>query len=177
MRLWNAAILGRRKGNALGRLTDVSGDPVIAGDTIYAANSAGRMVSLDIYSGERNWTANVGAYGAPVVAGNAVYVVSDQNKLTRVDRQTGAIAWERPLPFFENDKERRKKRIIAHYGPVLAGSQLWVASTDGVIRAFDPSSGNQTQTIELPGGAASAPAVAGGTMYVISKRGELYAFR
>jgi len=52
-----------------------------------------------------------------------------------------------------------------------------VASSDGLIRQFDPASGALIGTIALPGGAASAPVVAGQTLYVISKTGQLHAFR
>ena len=31
--------------------------------------------------------------------------------------------------------------IYAHYGPVLAGGRLWVASSDGVLRGFEPVTG------------------------------------
>lgn len=177
VRLWNAAILGRRGGTAVGGITDIAGDPVIAGDTVYAGNTAGRTVALDLRTGERNWTANIGSYGTPVVAGTALYLVSDQNKLTRLDRATGAIAWQVDLPLFTANRDRRKKAIFAHYGPTLAGGLLWVASTDGLIRAFDPASGAKVAERAIKGGAASAPVVAGGTMYVVSKRGQLHAFR
>jgi len=177
VRLWNAAVLGSRKGTALGRISDIASDPVLAGETVYTANPSGRMVALDARTGDRRWTANIGAYGVPVVAGTAIYAVSDDNKLTRLDRETGAIAWQRDLPFFTSDRDRRRRAIFAHYGPVLAGGQLWLASTDGLLRAFDPASGSLTQSLPIQGGAASAPAVAGGTLYVVSKRGQLLAFR
>ena len=67
--------------------------------------------------------------------------------------------------------------VVAHFGPVLAGGRLIVASSDGLIRAFDPASGALAGSVELPGGAASAPAVAGGVLYVVTKDGKLRAFR
>ena len=81
------------------------------------------------------------------------------------------------MPYFTKDKDKRRRAIVAHYGPVLAGGRLVLASTDGLIRSFDPASGALVATAELPGGAASAPAVAGGVLYVVTKDGKLRAFR
>ncbi|MGB2893874.1 MAG: PQQ-binding-like beta-propeller repeat protein, partial [Albidovulum sp.] len=39
------------------------------------------------------------------------------------------------------------------------------------------ASGALAGSVELPGGAASAPAVAGGVLYVVTKDGKLRAFR
>ena len=72
---------------------------------------------------------------------------------------------------------RRQSSIFTHYGPVLAGGRLIVTSSDGLIRQFDPTSGALIGQITLPGGAASGPVVAGETLYVISKTGQLHAFR
>lgn len=52
-----------------------------------------------------------------------------------------------------------------------------MASTDELLRAFDPVSGELVATVALPGGAATAPVVAGGVMYVVNAKGQLLAFR
>ncbi|MGJ8610906.1 MAG: PQQ-binding-like beta-propeller repeat protein, partial [Octadecabacter sp.] len=44
-------------------------------------------------------------------------------------------------------------------------------------RQFDPTSGALVGTIEITGGAASNPVVANGTLYVVTNRGQLLAFR
>ena len=60
---------------------------------------------------------------------------------------------------------------------VMAGGRIIVVSSDGILRAFDPVNGNLVHTAEIPGGAAAQPAVAGGTLYVVSGKGQLLAFR
>ena len=104
-------------------------------------------------------------------------MVNDISELVRLDAATGAPVWRVDLPDFEGENTRRQRSVIAHYGPVLAGGRLIVASSDGLIRQFDPASGALIGTVDLPGGAASAPVVAGQTLYVISKTGPLHAFR
>ena len=60
---------------------------------------------------------------------------------------------------------------------MLAGNQLIVTSSDGQARFFDPASGAQTGALQLGAGAASDPVVAGRTLYVVTRDGQLRAFR
>jgi outer membrane protein assembly factor BamB len=60
---------------------------------------------------------------------------------------------------------------------VVAGGRVIVASSDGVIRLFDPVSGALARQVALPGGAASNPVVAGGVLHVVAADGTLRAFR
>lgn len=175
--LWQGRVAGTRLGRAYATVVDLTGDPVIAGDTLYAGSSAGKLVALGVNSGERLWTATEGANSPVQVAGGSVFLVSDEAQLVRLDAETGGTIWAVDLPYFVKDKPKRQKAIHANYGPVLAGGRLFVASSDGLLRVFDPASGALVGQAEIPGGAASAPVVAGGTLYVVGTNGQLHAFR
>jgi len=177
VRMWGATVSGGRKGRAYANVTDIVADPVISGGVIYTGNQSGRAVALDMESGNRIWTADDGAYGPVWVAGGSVFLVSDEAELVRLDAATGALIWAKELPYFKRTNVRRRKGIYAYYGPVLAGGNLWVASDDGTLTAFDPATGGVRQRLDLPGGAASNISVAGNTMYVVGEKGELHAFR
>lgn len=179
LRIWNADILGRRNGVALTGVTDVTGDPVVVGDTVYAGNHSGRMVAFSLFDGERKWTARQGANGPVWVAGDAVFFVNDLNELMRLDAETGAQVWAVELPGYEPTRRPHKRRdaAFANHGPVLAGGRLVVASSDGLIRSFAPEDGSLVSAVEIPGGATTRPVVAGGVMYVVSGKGVLHAFR
>ncbi len=176
-RLWSSAVAGERPGRAYALLADISADPVVKGDVIYAGNPSGRVVAVRASSGERLWTATEGAVSPVWPVGDAVFLLSDQNELVRLDAATGAVVWARPLPLFVDERVKKRSAVFAHYGPVLAGGKLWVASDDQLLRGFDPQSGALVASMALPGGAASNPVVAGGTLYVVSKDGRLHAFR
>lgn len=177
LRLWDAGVAGERLGRAMNKVGDISGDPVIAGSTVYAANHSGRLVALDVETGERRWTAEEGALGPVWVVGGSVFLVSDQNQLVRLNGSTGAPIWKVELPLFVKNKPKKQSSLYSHFGPILAGSRLIVASSDGVLRSFDPASGKLLNSVEIPGGAASNPVVAGGVLYVIGGKGQLHAFR
>jgi outer membrane protein assembly factor BamB len=175
--LWTSFVSGERQGRAYASVRDITGDPVIAGGTVYAASSAGRIIAVSADSGARLWSAGEGAVSPPLVAGGAVFVVNDEDQLVRLKADTGEVVWRIDLPYYLKDKLAKRKQIHAYYGPILAGGRLVVASSAGAVQSYDPASGSLVGSAELPGGAASGPAVAGGTLYVVSTRGQLVAFR
>jgi outer membrane protein assembly factor BamB len=95
----------------------------------------------------------------------------------RVRAKDGRVFWSVDLPDFTKKNPKKSVRIFGHYGPVLAGGQLIVASDDGLLRVFDPASGDLLRSAAVPGGATTAPIFAKGTMYVVSTIGALHAFR
>ena len=175
---WSTVVSGERLGIAASIVTDIAGDPVIVGNRVYIGNFGGRSVALNLADGSRIWTAPEGAVSPIWPVGNAVFLINDINELVRLDAGTGLPVWRVSLPTFEGgERTRNQSSIFTHFGPILAGGRLIVTSSDGVIREFDPTSGAQIGTIDLPGGAASGPVVADQTLYVLSKTGHLHAFR
>lgn len=174
---WSGQVAGTRVGRAVAYVRDMTGEPVIVGNTIYAGTSSGRIAALDRATGQQIWSAREGAVSPVLPVGNAVFAVNDQNQLVRLDAASGGQVWARDLPYFVDQKIKKQDEIYAQYGPVLAGGRLFVASSDGVLRSFDPVSGNLVGQAEIPGGAATAPVVAGGTLYVTGRDGNLHAYR
>ncbi len=174
---WDASVLGKRPGRALSNVSDVTSAPVISGQSVYVGNQSGRIAALALGSGERLWTARDGAIGPVWPAGDSVFAITDLNELVRLDADTGAKIWGVPLPYFVKQKPKKQSRIFAHYGPIIAGGRVIVASNDGLLRSYDPTDGALIGSSEVPGGATTAPVVAGGTLYVVSTNGQLHAFR
>jgi len=178
LRVWTGSVAGARLGEAYAQVTDVTGDPVIRGNTVYAANSTGRVVALDLTTGETIWSAPEGATGPVWVDGVAVFLVSDRAQLVRLSARNGERVWATDLPKFVPERRQKRLRdVYAHFGPVLAGGRLWVASGDGRLRGFDPVDGAMSNSIELPSGAAARPIVVEKTMFVVTQDGMLRAFR
>ena len=179
LRRWSSVIAGERSGEAGAvAATDIASDPVIDGATVYAGNMSGRVVAMNVANGERLWTATEGATSPVWPVGGSVFLINDLNQLVRLNGSNGVPVWRTQLT--EQEERRWFQRITArpvHYGPILAGGRLIVASSDGVLRQFDPNSGASLGDIALPGGAASHPVVAGNTLYVISRDGRLHAYR
>jgi len=179
LRLWSADIVGARRGFAIALVDDITGYPVIDGNSVYAGNHSGRVVALNVNSGERLWTAQHGALEPVWPVGGSVYFVSDLNELVRLDAETGAQIWTVELPGYEPVRrpQRRRDSAFVNHGPIMAGGRLIIASSDGFIRAFDPASGDLVTQTEIPRGATTRPVVANGVLYVVSKNGTLHAYR
>lgn len=177
VRVWGTTVAGARRGVAYNDLNDITGDPVIVGNRLYAGNQSGRVVAMEASSGDRLWTAQEGAYSPVLPAGDSIFFVSDRNELIRLDADTGERIWGTELPLYVNERERRRQAVFTHFGPILAGGRLIVASGDGNIRFFDPESGAELSRIAIRGGAAALPIVVNDTLYVVSGDGRLHAYR
>lgn len=179
--VWGTAVTGGRRQFARSNITDITGDPVIDGGTVYASNQAGRTVRIDAETGERVWTMPEGSYGPAWPVGGSIFLLSDLGALVRADAATGDLIWTVQLPDYFPRRgifgPREPTTAINHFGPILAGGRLWVASADGLLRAFSPVDGTKLAEVALPGGAAAAPAVAGGVLYVPTRDGRLLAFQ
>lgn len=175
--LWSANVAGSRLGRAITVFRDLTGDPVIVGNTVYAGTSSGRTGAYDLETGATKWEAPEGASSPVLPIGNSVFLVNDQAQLLRLDASNGARIWAQKLPYFTKQIVGKQDKVWNHFGPVLAGNRLYLASSDGYLRVFDPATGALIGTAEIPGGAASAPAVAGQTLYVVTHDGQLIAFR
>lgn len=177
LRRWSSNVSGGQIGSAASRIGDITGAPVVAGNRLYAGNAAGRTVAIDTGNGDRIWTAREGALGPVWPAGDSIFAVTEQSRLVRFDAADGSVIWATDLPGFVRDKPRKRGAVFAHYGPVLAGGRVVVASNDGLLRFFSPEDGALLGSTEVPGGATTGPVFANGTLYVVSARGQLHAFR
>ena len=176
-RIWQSSVAGRRLGRVYAAIADVTADPVVQGATTYVGTSAGRTFAINTETGQQLWSAPEGALAPVLPVGGSVFLVNDEARLIRLDAATGDLIWSVEMPYFVKEKVKKRKAITAHYGPVLAGGRLVVASGDGVLRFFNPTDGALLSTLDIPGGAAAQPALAGGTLYIVSGNGQLHAFR
>lgn len=185
VRIWGTSVAGKRRGRAWSNVSGITGDPVIAGDTVFVGSQSGRVVALRLADGERIWTATEAAYNPVWPVDTAVFLISDEGRLVRLDARTGAVVWAQQLPNFipagfslnPFRKKDRRGPVYGHFGPVLAGGRLIVASADGKLRSFDPDSGALISELALPAGAAANPVVAGQVLYIVTANGKLAAFR
>jgi outer membrane protein assembly factor BamB len=174
-RLWSAVLSGGRKGMARSAITDVSGDPVVIGPYVVAANQSGRMLAIDARNGQRVWTRNIGSPAPIWAAGETIFVISDDARLMRLSARDGTTLWEAQLPAFRNEKKR--KNAIAYSGPVLVNGQLLFTDSRGNMLSYDAQSGVGRTVGSISGGSVTGPVVAGGTVYILSDEGTLHAFR
>jgi outer membrane protein assembly factor BamB len=156
-------------------VSDVDADPVIDSGQVIAVGQGGRMVALDLVSGQRQWELNLAGIDTPWVVGDWIYVVTSDSKLICIYRQNGHIRWINQMPAF--DKPKAKRGVIGYSGPVLAGNRLFVTSTSGTLIQLDAATGNFISQTPLGATISLPPVVANSTLYVFDDRARLHAFR
>jgi outer membrane protein assembly factor BamB len=173
--VWQDALSRTSISTAVAALSDIDADPVIANGIVYALGQGGRMVALDLTSGQRVWELNTAGIATPWVAGDWLFAVNDKAQLIAVQRMTGKIRWINQLPRFE--KEKKKTGQISYFGPVLAGDRLIVAGSNGSLINIDPTTGATQSATNAGGGVRFQPVVAAGSMYLLTDEGRLLAYR
>ena len=173
--VWQDALARTSITTSVSSLSDIDADPVIADNYVYALGKGGRLVALDLFSGNRVWEANMAGASTPWVAGDYVYAMSDAGQLVAFARDSGKIRWINQLPRWGNEK--KKTDPIFYAGPVMAGGRLFVAGTNGALIEVRPSDGTFLMQREVRGSVRFQPVVAGGTLLLLSDDGRLTAFR
>ena len=173
--VWSDTLQRTSIRTSVSSLSDVDADPVIDSGQVFAVGQGGRMVALDLITGQRLCELNIAGIDTPWVAGDWVFVITDEAKLLCIYRQNGHIRWINQLPQFLNAKA--KKGEIEYSGPVLAGGRLIVTGSNGALIFVDPTTGAFQGQTRLPAGASLSPVVANNTLYVFDDRGQLSAFR
>src|SRR5918993_2389193 len=102
--VWQDALARTSITTSVASLSDIDADPVIDGGVVYAVGQGGRMVALDLFSGQRIWELNFGGIARPWVAGDWLFAVNDRAQLVAVNRASGKIKWINQLPRYESMK-------------------------------------------------------------------------
>jgi len=156
-------------------LSDIDADPVIDSGQVLAVGQGGRMVALEMITGQRMWELSVAGISTPWVVDEWAFVVTDDAKLIAVARRTGKVRWINQLPRFEREKSKRGQ--ISYAGPILAGGRLIVAGSNGVLVNVDPVNGSFQSQTNVGAGVRLQPVVANSTLYVLDEDGRLHAYR
>jgi outer membrane protein assembly factor BamB len=173
--VWNDTLARNTQLTALSTLNDIAGSPVIDRGLVYAVSHAGRLVAIDIRSGQRAWEAPIASLQMPWVAGDYIFIVSVDAELVCLAREDGAVVWVSQLKRFDNAKKRKGR--IAWAGPVLAGGSLILVSTDGELVKVSPEDGSIMAREDIDDGSVIAPIVAEERIFVLTDEGKLFAFR
>lgn len=173
--VWSDNLATSRPLGALSSLADIRGQPVIDRDRVFAISHSGILVAIDLRTGDRVWEQDIGGTHMPWVAGDYIFVLANDRDLVCLLRADGHVRWVRPLPRYEDEKD--KKHPLRWAGPVLAGNRLVVVSSDGEALSVSPYTGQPLGRVEFSDGVYLDPVVAGGSLYVITDEADLTALR
>jgi outer membrane protein assembly factor BamB len=173
--IWQDALARTSMSTSVTSLSDIDADPVIDSGRVYAVGQGGRMVAIELITGQRIWEINVAGIATPWVAGDWIFVVTDQAQLLALSRTNGHIRWMTQLPRYRDVKD--KKGRIDWVGPILAGDRLVLANSVGQIVNVSPTDGAVQSTVETKMPVSLSPIVANNSLYVLHDNGQLTAWR
>lgn len=173
--LWSDALSRTSISTSVARLADIDASPVIDRGRVFAIGQGGRMISMDLVTGQRLWEVNLGGIAQPWVAGEWLFVIDERARLLCVSRTSGKVRWISQLPGYRSQK--KKKGQIFWYGPVAAGNRLIAVSTEGQLANIDVETGKIQNATDAGGPVHLSPIVAGNTLYILSDDGRISAWR
>ena len=174
-RLWAEALTRAGTTTSLSTINDIAGRPVVVDGIVFAGSQSGTFAGVDIRTGVRVWEKPIATVQTPWVAGSFVFVVSTTGELVAMDAKTGGVKWTRQLPAYKN--ERKKKDLITWTGPIIIGSRLVLASSDGRLEIVRPEDGTTIATRNIRSEIYVSPAMAGGALYYFTNDGEVLVVR
>ena len=151
-----------------------SSSPVIVGNSVICGFASGKLVMLNLNSGDLLWEVSVTAPsgrselermvdidGDPLVVDDVVYVATYQGEMAAVSVDTGVVLW------------RRKLSSYAGLGADF--SQLYVSDDTDHVLAVDPGNGSALwKNKKLQYRKLTAPIVLGGSIMVGDFEGYLH---
>ena len=173
--LWGDALSRTSVNTSVSTLSDIDAAPVIDSGRVFAIGQGGRMVSLELVTGQRIWELNIAGISTPWVAGEWVFVVTDEVKLLCVARATGKVRWVSQLQRYRKNKS--KNGPVSWTGPVLAGERLILASSEGEMVYVSPADGKVAGTANIGAPVFLPPVVANSTLYILDNSGRISAFK
>lgn len=161
-------VVGRGLGsNEIKRLIDIDAMPTIAGDRLFVGAFQGKIVALNIGSGETLWSSRMSVLRDIVASNNSVYAVSDEGELAALSAIDGTVLWR------QNGVQGRG--ITA---PVILSQWLVSGDYKGYLHVFDAESGKVFGRARAGSGAIlSLTPATSDYLYSLSESGRVSAFR
>lgn len=173
--VWADALSRTSISTSVSSLSDIDAEPVIDSGQVYAIGQGGRMVALQVVTGQRLWEQNLAGIATPWVAGEWIFVVTDDARLMCIARGSGKVRWISQLQKYRNPK--KSKNPISWTGPVLAGNRLVLVNSEGEITFASPADGKVQGKIATKARVTLPPVVANNMLFVLDEKGRLSAFR
>jgi outer membrane protein assembly factor BamB len=165
--MWEQTLVTTEGRTELERLSDIDGQLVFINSDLLVSSYKNRLASLAADSGRLLWFKDISsATGVSVDRINLTLTDKDGN-LWLLDRRNGAESW--------------KHDQLLHRGltrPVFYGSFVVVGDEDGYLHWINVDDGQFAAREKVGGkGFSGPPLVVGNTLYVMTNKGSLTAFR
>lgn len=165
--IFDIAIAAPSGRSELERLVDIDGHSVIDNETLYMVSYQGKLISLDVRRGQLNWSRPFSSYSGVELASSTLYSADERDHIWALDASNGATLWKQ-----DKLQARRLTR------PVAMGNTVLVVDFEGYLHWLSPFDGRFLARVQADAdGVIVAPQVHDDIAYVLSRDGELAAYR
>jgi outer membrane protein assembly factor BamB len=175
--VWSDSLSPSFQSGGGGTLPDISALPVIDKGSVFALSYANKLVNLDLITGQRIWSRDIGGAKDLWISGNMIFFISSDSQLIALGRDTGALAWVKELSSYDDNSETKFKNSLEWNGPILAGNRLIITDDKENLLEISPQDGALIRRLDLGFHVALPPVVAGETLYLVSDNGTLTAWK
>jgi len=153
----------RRRLPSSGPFEDIDTQALIYEERAIVATPEGKLVALDLKTGEPVWESASGLVGTSyLLLERGTLVLVGNDKVAGLDPSTGSLRWSTQLP---------EGPLSA---PVAAGDALYIGAESGSLHAISLRDGRPIASFTPGPGVSAPPAVASDRLYVFSNGGVLY---
>lgn len=165
--IWQQTIVSPDGRTELQRLADVGQQMVIVASDLIVSSYKNRVASLAADSGRLLWFKDISSATGLQVDRTNLAVSESNGDLWLLDRRNGSTQW--------------KQDLLTNRGlsrPAFYGNQVVVGDAEGYLHWLDVKSGEFVARVR-PGkkGFAAAPLTVGTSLFVLTDKGELIAYR
>ena len=165
--MWEQTLVTTEGRTELERLSDIDGQLVFIASDILVSSYKNRLASLAADSGRLLWFKDISSAKGVAVDRINLAISDKDGNVWLLDRRNGAESW--------------KQDRLSHRGltrPVFYGRFVVVGDTEGYLHWLNVSDGHFAAREKVGGkGFSGPPLVVGNTLYVMTRKGGLTAFR
>lgn len=161
---WERSITQPRGRSELQRMVDISADPIIVGNTVFAINYQGKLAAVNVQSGNLLWERELSSYQNIAADHHYVYVTDTAHNLWAIEQETGKTSWK---------QDALHDRYIT--GPAVVKGNVVVADRGGYLHFVDSRDGHLLNRLNVKGKYYQEPVSHANGVWVHAQNGKIAA--
>lgn len=163
---WESTVSYPKGVSEIERLNDVTGQPMVNGRQVCATTFQGRIACLELANGQPQWGKDFSSPTGPAQDDTSLYAGDERSVVHAFDRQNGTERWK-------NDQLLYRRLGT----PLAVGRSVVAGDYEGYVHFLSREDGQFVARLKTDGSEiTAAPVVAGPSLVVQTRDGNLYGF-
>jgi len=163
---WEREIAVSKGRSEIQNMVDISADPVVKDNIIYAVSYQGKIAALELETGALIWDKELSSYSGLSVDMKAIFVSDARGTVWALNRKTGEVLWK---------QEGLTGRHLT--APAIFDDFVIVGDEDGHLHWLSQQNGEFQSRVMVDGkGLEATPVVKNDVVYVLGRSGKVAAY-